>query len=87
MAWLFTLTLIVDKRLDFWPAMQLSRRMVAKHWWKVFGLVLLSLLLSFLGLLALVVGLFVATPIGWLAATYAYEDMFGTGVGEKAATV
>ena len=86
-AWLFTLTLIVDKRLDFWPAMQLSRRMVAKHWWKVFGLVLLSLLLSFLGLLALVVGLFVATPIGWLAATYAYEDMFGTGAGEKTATV
>ena len=33
-AWLFTLALVIDKRLDFWPAMELSRRTINRHWWK-----------------------------------------------------
>jgi hypothetical protein len=77
-AWIFTLTLIIDKRLDFWPAMNLSRKIVNKHWWKIFALVALVILLSMAGLLGLIVGIFVTTPIAWLAATFAYEDIFGT---------
>jgi hypothetical protein len=77
-AWIFALTLIIDKRLDFWPAMNLSRKMVNKHWWKIFALVALVFLLSVAGLLGLIVGIFVTTPIAWLAATFAYEDIFGT---------
>jgi hypothetical protein len=37
--WLFVLPLVADKKVPFWPAMQLSRKMVAKHFWLNFGLV------------------------------------------------
>ena len=36
-SWTFAMPLIVDKRIDFWPAMKLSRRVVSLHWWQVFG--------------------------------------------------
>ena len=37
-AYIFTLPLIVDKGMDVWDAMELSRKTVTKHWFKVFGL-------------------------------------------------
>jgi len=36
-AWIFTFPLIVDRRLDFWPAMRLSRKIISKHWWNFWG--------------------------------------------------
>jgi predicted Ser/Thr protein kinase len=96
-AWWFTLTLIVDKKLDFWPAMELSRKVVTKHWWKLFGFMLVVLLVFALGLLVCGIGFFIAAPLGMIAATYAYEDMFGlaavaaapstTGVGPSGTMV
>jgi predicted Ser/Thr protein kinase len=77
-AWLFTLPLIVDKRLDFWSAMELSRKVVSKHWWKFFGFYLVLLLLKIAGFVALCVGIFVAGPIAVAALMYAYEDIFGS---------
>jgi hypothetical protein len=38
-AWMFAIPLVADKRLSVWPAMQLSRLMVSKHWWANLGLV------------------------------------------------
>ena len=38
--WLFTLPLIVDRNLDFWSAMKTSWRQVSRHWWSVFGLLI-----------------------------------------------
>ncbi len=74
-AWQFTLPLVIDKRLDFWPAMNLSRKAIAKHWWKFFGFLLALLLVLLLGLLCLGVGLFVAIPATIAALMYAYEDI------------
>jgi hypothetical protein len=76
-AWMFTLPLVMDKRLDFWSAMELSRKVVTKHWFKFFGFGIVMLLLTFAGALALGFGLFVTTP--WILAglMYAYEDIFG----------
>jgi len=75
--WSFTSLLILDKKLDFWSAMELSRKVVHKHWWQVFGLVIVILLVSLAGALALLVGLFFTTPIAIAASVYAYEDIFG----------
>lgn len=76
-AWMFILPLIIDKGLDFWPAMELSRKMVSKHWWKLlsFGIVLALITLG--GVLACGIGLFVTAPIALAAQMYAYEDIFG----------
>jgi serine/threonine protein kinase/capsular polysaccharide biosynthesis protein len=77
-AWMFTLPLVIDKRLEFWPAMQLSRKTVSKHWWKFleFGIVLV--LFNLLGVLLLCVGVFLTFPISLAALMYAYEDIFAT---------
>ena len=76
-AWVFTLPLVIDKKLDFWLAMELSRKVVTKHWWAVFGLMLLAGLVTIAGVLACVLGVFITATIGLVAIAYAYEDIFG----------
>lgn len=62
-AYIFTLPLIVDKGMDVWDAMELSRKAVTKHWFKVFGLFFLLSLIMALGALALGIGLIWAVPL------------------------
>ena len=57
-AWSFALAIAADKRLDFWPAMELSRKAVSKHWWKVFGLLAILAMFNLAGLLLFGVGIF-----------------------------
>lgn len=40
--WIFSVPLVADKRLEFWSAMELSRQVVMRIWFKVFGLVLVA---------------------------------------------
>jgi capsular polysaccharide biosynthesis protein/predicted Ser/Thr protein kinase len=75
-AWLFTLPLVIDKRLEFWPAMNLSRKVVSKHWWKFLGFGIVLVLLNLAGLVVFCVGLLVTFPVSIAALMYAYEDVF-----------
>ncbi len=77
-AYTFAFPLILDKHLEFWPAMELSRRVVHRHWFSVFFVVLLSAIVAFLGVLAVVIGLLVTVPIAFAAPMCAYEDLFGS---------
>jgi hypothetical protein len=43
-AWLFALPLVADKRLEFWSAMELSRKVVTRVWFQVFLLMLIAFL-------------------------------------------
>ncbi len=76
-AWIFTFPLIVDRRLDFWPAMQLSRKLVTKHWWKFLGFLIVLGLINLVGILACGFGLFITFPVTFAALAYAYEDITG----------
>lgn len=76
--WAFALPLVVDRQLGFWDAMKLSRAMVRKHWWAVFGLLFVCGLLGMAGALACLIGLLFTTPIALGAMMYAYEDIFGS---------
>jgi uncharacterized membrane protein len=79
LAWLiFGPLLVLDKGFDFWPAMEVSRKVVNRHFWKVFLFALVSLLVLLAGMLCFVVGFFVALPIVTAATVYAYEDIFGS---------
>jgi uncharacterized membrane protein len=73
----FALHLILDQELDFWPAMEASRKLVHKRWfaWFVFGLALFGV--NLLGLLACVVGLLFTAPLTVMAITLAYDDVVG----------
>ena len=77
-AWKFTLPLIIDKRMDFWDAMELSRKVITKRWWSLFGLIIVSFFVNLLGVLVCFIGVFVTIPITQAAMMYAYEDVFGT---------
>ena len=76
-AWIFTFPLIVDRRLDFWPAMRLSRKIISKHWWKFLGFLIVLGLINLAGMAACCVGLFITFPVTFAALTYAYEDITG----------
>jgi hypothetical protein len=41
-AWVFSVPLVADKRLEFWSAMELSRKVVTQVWFKMFGLVVIA---------------------------------------------
>jgi len=83
-SWIFALPLVIDKQMDFWPALSVSRRMVAKHWWMVFGLAVVCGLIKMVGFLACCVGLFFTMPIGFGAMMYAYESIFSAPASRTA---
>jgi uncharacterized membrane protein len=74
-AYAFAFLLATDKRLGFWEAMETSRKIITPQWWRVLGLVLLSIPFFLLGLAALGVGIFVTVPLMIGAMAYAYEDL------------
>jgi uncharacterized membrane protein len=78
-SWKFTLPLIIDRELDFWTAMKTSRKQVGKHWWHVFGLLVIIGLLNVVGMMLCCVGLLFTIPIGIAALMFAYETIFSEG--------
>ena len=75
-AWFFSIPLVIDKQMGFWQAMELSRKMVNKHWFLIFAFLLVYGLLSVAGIIACCIGIFVTLPIGIAALMYAYETIF-----------
>ena len=75
--WSFAWPLLIDRRLDFWPAMELSRKVLWPNFWGMFGLWVMNVLVLIAGVLCCYVGVFVAMPVVIAAQAYAYEDFFG----------
>jgi len=75
-AWQFTLLLIMDRKLEFWPAMEVSRKVISKNWWGFFGFAIVTALINTAGLACCGVGIFVTIPWTMLAFVCLYEDRF-----------
>jgi uncharacterized membrane protein len=75
-AWVFTLFLVIDKRMEFWPAMETSRKVVTKNWFGMFVFMLACFGVNLLGALACGIGLLITMPITLGAIACAYEDIF-----------
>jgi hypothetical protein len=73
--WAFTFALVIDQGLSPWTAMEVSRRVVTKQWFRVFFTVLLGGILAMLGLIGLFIGVFFTLPLAVGALLYAYEDL------------
>ncbi len=69
--------LIIDRRVQFWPAMEMSFKVIKKHWWGIFGFSLLLGLLNIAGALLCLLGLLVTVPVSMCAIVYAYSQIFG----------
>ncbi len=75
-AYLFAPYLIVDKNIDFWPAMELSRKKVNRHWFGIAAFCVVLLFINALACIALFIGLFITLPVSLYALAAAYEDIF-----------
>jgi hypothetical protein len=76
-AYVFALPLVIDKRMEFWPAMEVSRQVVHRHWWSIFVLVIVLWIIACVGFLACFVGALITIPVASAALMYVYEDLFG----------
>lgn len=74
--WIFSIPLIVDKGMPFWPAMQLSRRKVLQHPWRVSLLLVVAGLLGVAGGFFFFVGGFLTLPLYFLITLFLYEVIF-----------
>lgn len=73
----FTYLFIVDKRMEFWPAMQASHAIVKQDYFG-FTMFLLALVgINILGVLCCIVGVLVTIPITYVAVTFAYHEIVG----------
>ena len=73
----FTYLFIVDKKMDFWPAMQASHAVVKNDYFGFTMFLILAFLVNVLGFLCLIVGLLVTIPITFAAITVAYKEIVG----------
>jgi uncharacterized membrane protein len=74
-AYSFSYLLVIDRKLEFWAAMEVSRRVITAQWWRMFGLMFLGALIAALGVVGLLIGIFITVPIFIGAVVYAYEDL------------
>jgi uncharacterized membrane protein len=73
----FTYLFIVDKRMDFWPAMEASHAVVKNDYFGFTMFLLLAVLVNLLGALCCIVGLLVSIPVTFAAITIAYKELVG----------
>ena len=86
-SYFFSVPLVVEKRMEFWSALETSRKLVTKKWFYFLGFRLLLSLLNLGGLLCLVIGLLVTIPLTFCIVVAAYEDIVGLNGGETVDTM
>lgn len=78
--YMFTFLLIIDKKKDFWDAMEISRKTVFENIPGFVGFGLVLGLVKLAGLIACGIGVLVTAPIAICALAYAYVDIFDVKV-------
>jgi uncharacterized membrane protein len=73
----FTYLFIVDKRMDFWPAMQASHAVVKQDYFGFTMFLILAFLVNMLGFLCCIAGVLVTFPLTIAAVTVAYKEIVG----------
>ena len=86
-AWVFAPLLVIDRGLQPLEALELSRRVASKRWFRLFFLNLAFFPLAFAGLLCFLVGILVVLALNLATFAAAYETAFadapknGSGTG------
>ncbi len=76
-AYFFTYLLIIDHKLEFWSAMEVSRRVITRNWFWMLLLVIVGTILSSLGTIAFIIGYIFTAPILHGMVVAAYEQLVG----------
>jgi uncharacterized membrane protein len=73
----FTYLFIIDKRMDFWPAMTASHETVKGDYFGFTMFLIALACINILGFLCCIVGLLVTIPLSVAAITIAYQECIG----------
>lgn len=73
---MFGLFLIVDKRMEFWPASMESFDIVKTNFWPFLGLSVVTGIIGSIGAIACGIGVVVTAPIQACILTVAYREVF-----------
>jgi len=76
---MFGLFLIVEQKMDFWPASMASIEKVKPAFFPLLGLALVAGILGQIGALACGIGVFVTMPIYFTILSVTYRDVFSGG--------
>lgn len=76
-SYMFAPLFVIDKNMEFWSAMETSRKLITKRWWSFFGLAIVLAVLVFAGFLLIGIGALVAIPLATCVLAAAYEDIVG----------
>lgn len=75
--YVFAIPLVLGRKLEFWSAMEASRKIVGQQWFAVFGFLFVLGLINLAGALVCGLGLLVTVPLTTCAIAAAYEHIFG----------
>ncbi len=84
-AYSFALPLMVDKKLDIWGAMEVSRQAVTKHWFTIAGVNGTMVVLIVLSALPFGIGLIWTIPLMMIVQGVMYRKIFGWKVHDPIA--
>lgn len=69
--------MVIFARMDFWPALEASRKVISKNWFSFFGFAIVLGLINLLGVICLGVGILVTIPLTYCAAFSAFNHIVG----------
>lgn len=76
-AYMMAMSLMIDRDMGIWEAMETSRKAITKHWFKVFFLYFLLWLLMIVASIPLLIGLIWVLPLAVIMHGVMYKYMFG----------
>ncbi len=76
-SYMFTTFLVIDYRMEFWQAMEISRTIISRNWFAFFLFALVLGFINILGALAFGIGLLVTLPVTSCAVAVAYKEIVG----------
>lgn len=73
----FAIPLVVGRKMEFWPAMETSRKLIGQQWFSIFAFLFVLGLINLAGALVCFVGLLITVPFTSCAIAAAYERIVG----------
>lgn len=84
--YLFAIQMGIFGGLDPWAAMEWSRKLITRNWWRFFGLLLVLVVFNVLGLLLVGIGLLFTIPLTFLVLYAVFEELTREVFSEEASS-
>ncbi|MEM8527034.1 MAG: hypothetical protein AAGG68_20510 [Bacteroidota bacterium] len=76
-AWSWAPMFVVFYKMQFWEAMEASRRILSKNWWIFFAFTIITGIIAFMGIFGLLVGILFTFPAAMCMHYVAFAEVVG----------